>query len=964
MKPLISILHLEDDAADAELVRALLEEAGLACRINHVQTGEEFREALCQDGYDLILADYRLPGYDGMSALRQVQEMQLQVPFIFISGTMGEDSAIEGLREGATDYVLKHKLSRLVPAVRRALAEAENRRERRRAEAALRQSEENYRLLVKQIPAVVFKGYGDGSVDFFDDKIEALTGYPKEEFDSRRLKWLDLIIPEDQPGARDRIIAALKTSRSYEREYRIRKKSGEIAWIQGMAQIFVDAAGQLDFTSGVILDITARKQTDEALRRSEKRKTILNQIANVFLTVSDDEMYAEVLAVVLQVMKSKFGMFGFIGANGDLVMPSMSRGVWSECQVPDKSFCFPPATWGESLWGRAIREKKAYFSDGPFQTPKGHISLDRFLAVPIVFGDVTIGLVAVANSDQSYTAEDQDLLESVANYISPILNARLQRDWQEQERKQAEAAVMQLSRQMELILNSAGEGIFGVDTEGKVTFVNPAMAQMLGWEIPELLGRSAHDLSHHTRPDGQPYPLEECPIYLAFKHGRTYHADDEFFWRKDGTSFPVEYTSTPIREGGRLVGTVVVIKDINERRQAEAAQLQFEAQLRQAQKMEAIGTLAGGIAHDFNNILVAIIGYAELSLMEMDQEPDLQEVSKCLEGVLQAGKRAKDLAQQILTFSRKQEQEIQPVQLDLIIKETLKLLRATVPSTIEIRFSLDLESGVILADPTQIHQVVMNLCTNAYQAMREQGGLLEVSLEAVEVDAGLAKTQPDLHAGSYLRLSVRDNGPGIEPGVLKRIFEPYFTTKEPGEGTGLGLAVVHGIVLGLGGAILVESQVGSGTTFQVYFPRLDHRLDEQLVTVESLARYKGKEHILFIDDEPQIVQVIQHLLQRLGYRVSGSTSSAEALALFRARPDSFDLVITDQTMPQITGIQLAKEILDLRPEQPIILCTGFSEAVSGEKVRELGVREYLLKPFYIGDLAKTIHRVFHPEETG
>jgi two-component system cell cycle sensor histidine kinase/response regulator CckA len=852
MKPLISILHLEDDLADAELVRTLLEEAGLNCRINQVQTGEEFRGALRQGVYDLILTDYRLPGYDGMSALRQVQEMQLEVPFIFVSGTMGEDSAIDGLREGATDYVLKHKLSRLAPAVKRALAEAENRRERQRAEAALRQSEENYRLLVKQIPAVVFKGYRDGSVEFFDDKIEALTGYPKEDFDSRRLKWPDLIIPEDQPEARDRLIEALKTNRSYEREYRIRKKSGEIAWIQGMAHIFVDAAGKLDFTSGVILDITARKQTEEALRRSEQRKTILNQIANVFLTVSDDEMYAEVLAVVQQVMKSKFGMFGFIDANGDLVMPSMSRGVWSECQVPDKSFCFPPDSWGDSLWGKALREKKAYFSEGPFQTPEGHISLDRFLAVPIVFGNVTIGLVAVANSAQRYAEEDRDFLESIVNHIAPILNARLQRDWQEQERKRAEAAVLQLSRQMELILNSAGEGIFGVDTEGKVTFVNPAMAQMLGWEIPELLGQSAHDLSHHTRPDGKPYPLEECPIYLAFKQGRTYHADDEFFWRKDGTSFPVEYTSTPICESGRLVGTVVVIKDISERRQAEVAQLQFEAQLRQAQKMEAIGTLAGGIAHDFNNILVAIIGYAELSLMELEQEPDLQEVSKYLEGVLQAGRRAKDLAHQILTFSRKQEQETKPVQLDLIIKEALNLLRATFPTTIEIRAHIESESGVILADPTQVHQVVMNLCTNAYQAMRKEAGVLEVSLEAVEVDAKLAKTQPDLHPGSYLRLSVRDTGPGLEPEVMKRIFEPYFTTKGPGEGTGLGLAVVHGIVLSLGGAILVDSQVGSGTTFQIYFPRLDYRLAEETVTAESLVEYRGREHILFVDDEPQV----------------------------------------------------------------------------------------------------------------
>lgn len=1075
MEPLIHILHLEDDVADANLARAILEEAGMACKITRVQTGEEFRAELHRGGYEVILADFRLPGYDGMAALRLVQEMGLDMPFIFVSGTMGEDAAIEGLTKGATDYVLKQKLARLAPAVTRALHDAENRRERQRAEAALRQSEENYRLLVRQIPAVVFKGYADGSVDFFNDKIEDLTGYPKEDFDARRLKWPDLIIPEDRQEAKDQLIGALKTNRAYAREYRIRKKSGEIAWIQGMGQIFLDASGQIDFFSGVFFDITARKQTEEELRRSEQRKTILNRIANAFLTASDDEMYAEVLAVVLQVMKSKFGVFGFIGANGDLVIPSMTRDVWSECQVPDKSVVFPPATWGHSLWGKAIREKKSFFAAGPFHTPEGHISIDNFLTVPIVFGNETIGLVSVANSEQSYTEEDKDSLESIANHIAPILNARLQRDWQEQERKQAEkelirakeeweltfdsvphliaildtqhrivranhamaaklgitpgeavgrkcfemvhktaappqfcphtqlladglehtveileenlggyflvtasplrdsggnllgsvhiarditadkqaeAAMAHLSRQMEMILNSAGEGIFGADTEGKVTFVNPAMAQMVGWKIEELLGQPIHDLCHHTKRNGRPYPPGECPIKLAFKSGRSYQTDDEWYWRKDGTSFPVEYTSTPIREDDQVVGTVVVIKDITERKQAEEAKLKLEAQLRQAQKMEAIGTLAGGIAHDFNNILGAIIGYGEM--IQMFRTPSDQKVRRDVDEILRAAFRAKDLVQQILMFSRRVDQDRKPIQLQMIIKESLKFLRASLPSTIEIRRSLDPEVGPVLADPTQMQQVVMNLCTNAAHAMGKKGGVLEVRLSEMvvgEESEGTIKLAP----GLYAQMTVKDNGHGIPPEILDRIFDPYFTTKEMGEGTGLGLAVVEGIIQSHGGAIKVESEPGVGTVFHIFIPLVE-RSEITLPSAAATPIPKGEGRVLFVDDEPTLADLGRRILARLGFAVEAMTSSTAALEEFLQNPQRYDLAILDLTMPQMTGVELARKLLQIRPDLPIILSSGFADKIRHEDLREMGIREVVTKPWSLRTLAETIKK--------
>ncbi|MBW1740158.1 MAG: response regulator [Deltaproteobacteria bacterium] len=394
--------------------------------------------------------------------------------------------------------------------------------------------------------------------------------------------------------------------------------------------------------------------------------------------------------------------------------------------------------------------------------------------------------------------------------------------------------------------------------------------------------------------------------------------------------------------------------ELTERKRAEEAKAKLQAQLQQAQKMEAMGTLAGGIAHDFNNILFAILGFAE---MTRDDMPEGSLARANLEEVITAAKRARDLVQQMLTFSRQVDQERKPLQIHLIVKEVLKLLRASLPTTIEIRQNIQSQSSTILADPTQIHQVMMNLCTNAYYAMRERGGVLEVSLSEIDVDLD-AEALPqhlDMKPGPYVKLTVSDTGPGMEPAVLERIFDPYFTTKGLGEGTGMGLAVVHGIVKGHGGGITVHSKLGQGTTFHVYLPRFESAVAPEARTAEPIP--KGKEHILFVDDEEQLVRMAHQALKRLGYEVTVRTSSVEALEAFRAQPDKFDIVITDQTMPNMTGIGLAKELLRIRPDIPIILCTGFSEAITPERAKAMGIREFIMKPIVTSDIAKSIRRV-------
>ena len=392
--------------------------------------------------------------------------------------------------------------------------------------------------------------------------------------------------------------------------------------------------------------------------------------------------------------------------------------------------------------------------------------------------------------------------------------------------------------------------------------------------------------------------------------------------------------------------------EIAERQRAEAARQHLEVQLRQVQKMEALGTLAGGIAHDFNNILAVILGYSELSLCDLT--PGTNEWHN-LQQILIASGRAKHLVQQILAFSHQSEHQRQPVSLHLILEETLTLLRASLPSTIELRQSLATHTGMVLADPVQLQQVVMNLCTNAEYAMRPKGGQLEICLDSVAVDATMAAALPDLTPGLYIRLTVRDTGHGMVLEVLERIFDPFFTTKGPGEGTGMGLAVVHGIITSYAGAITVASTPGQGTTFTIYLPQLPGVVEITNHIEETLP--KGEGHILFVDDETALANLAQAMPTRLGYGTEVYTSSRAALAAFQAAPQHFDLVITDQTMPYMTGEALTLALRHIRPEIPIILCTGFSHTMTIEKASILGIDAFLMKPLVTHDLGLAIQRV-------
>jgi signal transduction histidine kinase len=387
------------------------------------------------------------------------------------------------------------------------------------------------------------------------------------------------------------------------------------------------------------------------------------------------------------------------------------------------------------------------------------------------------------------------------------------------------------------------------------------------------------------------------------------------------------------------------------RRQERETRGRLETRLRQAHKMEAMGTLAGGIAHDFNNILSAIFGYAELAQGVLAAESPAQPF---LLEVLKAGERARELVKQILAFSRQTELEVKPVQLSAVVEDTLRLLRASLPTTINIVKELETKA-LIMGDPGQIHQVLMNLCTNAGHAMRDKGGTLTVILKHVELDDLHHLTYPDLKPGPYAKLTVSDTGYGMHREVLERLFDPFFTTKEKGEGTGMGLAMTHGIVQDMNGVIDVYSEVGKGSSFNVLFPAIERRSEPEVRVTPQLPR--GSERVLLVDDERTLTDMGRRLLESLGYSVKAFTDPVAALEFFRREPQGVDLVITDMTMPGLTGDQLAMKMMAVRKDIPIVVCTGFSIKIDDVRAQKLGIRALVNKPILRGDLAVTLRRV-------
>ena len=760
--------------------------------------------------------------------------------------------------------------------------------ERRKIEEQLQESEKFFRSVVAYSHAGIHVSDENLSFTYLNDRLCEISGYSREELlgtDFRRL-----IAPESLPFIMD---THQRRNRGEDvpswYEFVGLNKKGERIPIEASTTLIKLADGHVRIV-GQILDITDRKQAEDALRESESKFRDLAEKSMVGIYLVQDGLYRYVNAEFARI-------FGY---TVEEIMQHMI--------VKDMIY---PEDW--PLVEERLRQRQS-----------GELLSLRY-DFRVLTKENGIRHVEVLSSRTFYQGKPA--------VIGTILDIT--------DRLKAEEDLRRLS----IAIEQATEDVVITDTEGIIQYVNPAFERITGYSRRDVIGKSTWILKSGLH---DPAFYEE--LIKTVRNGN--------MWKgrvinrgKDGKLIHEDTTITPlVNSTGKLTGYVSLKRDVTQ-------EIKIEEHLRQSQKMEAIGTLAGGIAHDFNNILSAIMGYAELSKMLTSDE----KIEPYLDQILQAGLRSRDLVQQILTFSRKREQEKKPVLVKPIVKEALKLLRSSIPATVEIRQKYSQADDAVLADPTQIHQIVMNLCTNAVHAMRDQEGILDVSVGPQKLSTHGAYNI-GLKEGSYLKLAVRDNGVGITSAIKDKIFDPFFTTKKQGEGTGLGLSVVYGIVKDHDGTVTMDSEEGVGTVFTVYLPLI--ALDGKPKESNAGSVPHGTGRILFVEDEEPIASMAEDFLKSIGYDVIVYLGGHEALEAFLEDPDRFDLVVTDMTMPNMTGANLAREVLKVRPNLPVILTTGYSELIDEEEARKMGIREFFMKPVALPEMANAIKRHIKSPNSG
>lgn len=577
--------------------------------------------------------------------------------------------------------------------------------------------------------------------------------------------------------------------------------------------------------------------------------------------------------------------------------------------------------------------------------------LTSIMGIPLMSKDRVVGVISLGrlHDHKPFDPEAFEILTHFAELAAVTLeNARLLDSLSQEltRRKKVEEALVESREWFRKILDSVSAGIFIVSaTDRTILYANPAAAEATGQPAETIIGRGCHTFLCAANA--------ECLVH----EGQVLQENAECHLKRiDGGDIPILKTVRPIRLNEQDCYLESFI-DLSDLKASEADKRELELKLQQTHKLQAIGVLAGGIAHDFNNLLSPILGYSQMCRMDIPVEN--KRIHGYLESIETAANRAKELVQQILTFSRRGQTSDEEIAIQPVVKEALKLMAATLPASIQIRQQIEDDPIFMRGNPTQIHQVLVNLCTNAYHAMDGDGGILEVALSSVEITENDCSPRHPLPQGPYFRLTVRDTGHGMSEAVMARIFEPYFTTKRLGKGSGLGLSVVHGIVKGYGGHIEVESRPGEGTAFHVFLPRLETAAATVTAggDTEPEEMAPGRERVLLVDDEPQVVEVGEEMLRHLGYQVTACESATQALDRFRSSPEDYDVVVTDMTMPKMNGAELTRHILTLRPEIPVILCSGYNDLVDGDSAQEIGIRAYLQKPVLVSEMARTLRQV-------
>ncbi|NIA28376.1 MAG: PAS domain S-box protein [Actinobacteria bacterium] len=885
--------------------------------------------------------------------------------------------------------------------------------ERINTQKALKESEERFRLTFHASPdAITISRLEDGLYVDVNDGFVAQSGYTRQEIIGKTSKKVNIW---ENPQDRERLVSGLQHYGFVNNlEAKFRLKNGNI--ITGLMSAKVMKLNGVEHILSVTRNIEAMKQTEEALRLSKEFSDNLIESANAIILTVDENAdistfnhYAEKLTGYTKEEVLGKNLFEkFIPELDFPDVPTIFKRILQN--MPETSTHEDPILCKDGTQ-RLIDWKDTILSDDD-GTPKGVLSIgvditerreteaalrqseqrfrQLFDEAPVGYHEIdTRGHIVRVNSTElnllGYSREEmlgkpiwdfifeEDTREEIltklhvavrsdnsyertficknGSYLPVMVEDRILQSEGRQivglrstihdisERKIFIQALQDSEEKYRRFFEDDLTGDYISTPEGKILFCNPAFAQIFGFEsVDEAMNSDAVSLYPNSK-DRQDF------LSLLEKEKKLEYHEIELC-RTDGKPvYVIQNVIGSFDEEGKLYEMRGYLFDITTLKN-------LETQLRQAQKMEAIGTLAGGIAHDFNNILGAIIGYTELTMDDLDEESNIY---NNLENVIAASFRAKELVKQILTFSRLDKIEKKPVQINPIVKETIKLLRASLPTTIEIKQHIPNKASYVQADPVQIQQIVLNLGTNAAHAMQDNGGRLCIDLSEINLDSEIINQYKGLAAGSYVELKVSDTGHGITRSIMNRIFDPFFTTKDVGEGTGMGLSVIHGIVHGLNGQITVESEVGKGTTFSVFLPRFV--MDETREKKENKPLPRGQERILYIDDEVALVQIAVMRFTDLGYDIVGKTDSLEAMELFRADPDYFDLIITDQTLPGLTGKELAKNVRKIRPGMPIILCTGYSNSINPKEAKKIGIKKCIYKPVSMREMPGIVRRV-------
>ena len=899
----LSVLVVDDEPAHAEaIVRAFTEsDPEVAVQVAVSLAGyRRLTTVVAGDRPDLAIIDLNLPDGRAVEVLTYPPE-EGPFPVLVMTSYGNEETAVEAMKAGAIDYVIKspEAFAVMPRKVTRALREWDLLQERRQARAMIEGLAQGWQQTFDAIPYPVFLRNTQGRITQCNRATEEFSGTGKGEIVGRYC-WE--VIHQAGGPIMGCPLPAMTSSRQRETmSLMVRDRVYQVS-----VDPVINRSGELIGAVHSMEDITERRRTEETLREQENELAAIYDNAPMIMMLVDSER------VVRKVNRQALTLVGGSPANMVGLRGGEALGCIHAFEHPDGCGFAPQCP--ECVVRRTVMDT--------LETGVSHYQVE-------------VRLVLSVNGEEKsrpfLLSTTRILLRGEAMALLSFMDISQLKEVEESLRSQTEQYRV-LSQEFHALLEAIPDVITLHSPNLEVVWANRRAVVGMGKEMSEVIGRPCYALWHNRTT-----PCDPCPVLRTFHNGEP---SMETITTSDGRVWDVR--AVAVKEEERVVNVLEVSRDITDSRR-------MEEQIRHSQKMDTIGTLAGGIAHDFNNILTAILGYANLSLDDL--QPGSQTAKDILQ-VIYAGERARELVKQILTFSRQRAEETQPVQASPLVKEALKLLRASIPSTIEIRDRILAQGVTIMIDPTKLHQVVMNLCTNAYQAMKAAGGTMVVTLEPVLFPEEGGWFGQQRVSGEYLRLTVQDTGVGMDKATLERIFEPYFTTKGKEDGTGLGLSVVHGIVKSCKGYIDVQSTLGQGSLFQVLWPVFQGPPQDREVEVVSLPG--GHERVLLVDDEQAIANLYERTLRGLGYQVTCRTSSLEALELFRHSAQLFDLVITDYSMPKLDGIAFAERLLSLDPLVKIILMTGFSETHSEESLARVGIGKLLLKPVVRQELALAI----------